>query len=206
MKKAQFITIEGIEGVGKSTALSFLHELLAKKQIKHHVTREPGGTEIAESIRKVLLEKHKEPMTPETELFLFFASRAQHIQQVIKPALDGGTWILCDRFTDASFAYQGGGREIKLSDIEHLEKLVQGKLQPSLTLLLDAPVEVGLIRMSERGDKDRIESEKKAFFERVRAVYLQRAKQYPHRFRIIDASRSIAEVEQQLSTIIEQLI
>ena len=206
MKNALFITIEGIEGVGKSTAISYLHQLLTQKNIKHHVTREPGGTEIAESIRRILLEKHKEPMAVSTELLLMFAARAQHIEHVIKPALARGTLVLCDRFTDASFAYQGGGRGIEVADIVRLEKFVQGDLQPDLTLLLDASVEVGMTRISERGDKDRFESEQKEFFERIRNMYLERAKQYPNRFRIIDASRTLAEVELQLKSNIEDFL
>jgi dTMP kinase len=206
-KKSYFITIEGIEGAGKTSALAFLQKKLIAAQIDFVLTREPGGTEIADAIRQlVLLAKHTEKMCEDTELLLMFASRAQNIEQNIKPALAQGKWVICDRFTDASYAYQGGGRRIPMQRIAVLENWVHPDLQPDITLLLDAPAEVGLARIEDRKTKDRIEHEKMEFFTRVRETYLQRAKQYPERFRVIDASKTFAEVEQQLLTVLQSLL
>jgi dTMP kinase len=197
-----FITIEGIEGVGKTTAIRFIEGLLLDAQIAHIITREPGGTPIAEKIRQLLLAHHEETIANDTELLLMFASRAQHLAKVIKPALDNNKYVICDRFTDASYAYQGGGRGILLSRIEQLENWVQGDLRPDLVLLLDAPADIGLTRMKNRSAEDRIESEKIQFFARVRQLYLQRAHANPERYKIIDASQSIENVEHQLCEIL----
>lgn len=205
--KPYFITIEGIEGAGKTSALTFLQKKFIEAKIDFVLTREPGGTEIADAIRQlVLLAKHDEKMCEDTELLLMFASRAQNISLKIKPALAQGKWVLCDRFTDASYAYQGGGRKISMQRIAALENWVHPDLQPDITLLLDAPAEIGLARIQDRKTKDRIESEEIEFFNRIREAYLQRAKQYPERFRVIDASKSITEVEQQLLGILKTLL
>lgn len=200
-----FITIEGIEGVGKSTALQFLSQYLTKKNITCLITREPGGTPIAEDIRKILLSHYEESMLSDTELLLFFAGRIQHISQVIKPALQNGTWVISDRFTDASFAYQGGGRGVPFSRIAAIAEWALGDFIPDITLLLDTPVEVSLQRLQERMKKDRFEEEDVNFFNRIRAAYLKLAKQQPARFRIINADVSLAEVEQQMSQVIDSL-
>lgn len=206
MTRGRFITLEGGEGVGKSTNLQFIRHLLAQKQIDVVLTREPGGTELAEKIRQLLLEKHSESITPQAELLLVFAARAQHVQHVILPALAQGKWVLSDRFTDATYAYQGGGRNMDNRIIAWLESTVQGELRPDLTLLLDAPVETGLLRAQHRGKLDRFESERRDFFERVRQAYLTRARQEPRRYSIIDAAMSLAEVQNQIGRAIEALV
>jgi dTMP kinase len=199
-----FITIEGIEGVGKSTAVKFIEKYFLDQSTPIMVTREPGGTSIAEQIRKVLLTPHvDEIMLAETELLLMFASRAQHIATVIVPALADGKCVISDRFNDASFAYQGGGRGIDLAHIQMLDEWIV-KRHPDLTILLDASPEMGLMRAKNRGPQDRIEQEKTAFFDKVRAIYLERAKQDTKRFRIIDASQSIEVVQQQIKAILDQ--
>jgi dTMP kinase len=195
-----FITVEGIEGAGKSTAMQFIAEHLRSKNISLVVTREPGGTPLAEDIRRLLLTSHTEIMTTDTELLLMFASRAQHLANVIRPALAKGQWVLSDRFTDASYAYQGGGRDIAMERIAVLETLVQGEIQPDLTLLLDLPVEVGLARIKDRKTQDRIEREQHAFFTRVREAYLTRAQRFPQRFKIINAAEDLPNVQAQLLT------
>lgn len=197
-----FITLEGSEGVGKSTALSFIKQYFIEKNRDFIVTREPGGTAIGESIREILLNRSDESVLPETELLLMFAARMQHIAHVIKPALAAGKVVISDRFTDASFAYQGGGRHMDLSKIETLAQWVQGDLTPNLTLLLDAPVEVGLSRIEGRSHKDRIEHEKKDFFERVRQAYLIRAKQFSERIKIIRADESLESVQAQIRAVL----
>lgn len=206
MSRGRFITLEGGEGVGKSTNLRFIQHLLAQKQIDVLLTREPGGTELAEKIRQLLLEKHREAITPQAELLLVFAARAQHIQHVILPALTQGKWVLSDRFTDATYAYQGGGRNMDNQIIAWLENTVQGELRPDLTLLLDAPVETGLLRARHRGKLDRFESEQLDFFERVRQAYLARARQNPRRYAIIDAAMPLVEVQNQISRAIDTLV
>lgn len=201
-----FITLEGGEGVGKSTAIAFIKHYFMQKQAEFIVTREPGGTPVAEAIRAILLNQSDEIITPETELLLMFASRAQHIAHVIRPALNAGKTVISDRFTDASFAYQGGGRSIPGEYLQVLEKCVHADtLQPNLTLLFDAPIEIGLSRVDQRGDKDRIEIEKTDFFQRVRNAYLARAQQDPARFAIIDATQSIENVQAQIYTALERL-
>lgn len=201
MKKGFFLTIEGVEGAGKSTAISFLKRLCNEHNFTPVVTREPGGTAIAEAIRQVLLAHYTETMSYETELLLMFASRAQHLAQIIKPALKAGQLVICDRFTDASYAYQGGGRGISLDKIRALEKLVQEDLQPDLTILLDVPVKLGLSRIKRRPVEDRIEAEQEAFFNRVREVYLKRAAEDPKRFKVLDASLSRYQIQDQLQDI-----
>ena len=201
-----FITLEGTEGVGKSTALAYIQHYLAQHQVPLVVTREPGGTPLAEKIRGLLLAKDAEPMSNMTELLLVFAARAQHLAQVIKPALAAGQWVLCDRFTDATYAYQGGGRGLSINHINQLEVLVQQELRPTLTLWLDAPVELGLSRAAARQQLDRFEEEKAVFFEKVRAVYQQRAEAEPTRFRLIDASLSIDEVQEQIHTVLAHFL
>lgn len=199
----KFITFEGIEGVGKSTQIALVAKALEQEDIPYVITREPGGTEIAESIRNVLLNHYKEKMTPITELLLLFAARAQHISSVIKPALQEGKCVLCDRFTDATYAYQGGGRGIYLQYILQLENLVQGELRPDLTILLDVPdINAALARAKGVGTGDRIEMEEISFFERARKIYLARSNGNPSRFRVVDATLTIDEVHQAIIKII----
>ena len=201
-----FITLEGGEGVGKSTALSFIKTVLLEKNIESVFTREPGGTKTGEAIRDVLLHRLDESILPETELLLMFAARAQHIAHVIKPALQAGKTVVSDRFTDASFAYQGGGRGISTDRLQTLTTWVQGYLQPDLTLLLDAPVEIGLSRIHQRGEKDRIEQESIDFFNRVRNAYLERAAQFPKRFSIIKADASLENVQEQIKQALDKIV
>lgn len=198
MTLGRFITLEGGEGVGKSTNLQFIKQLLEERQIPFVLTREPGGTGIAEKIRGILLERQDENLSEQAELLLVFAARAQHIQQVILPALQQGRWVICDRFTDATYAYQGGGRNMNLQTIAWLENAVQGELRPDLTLVFDAPIEIGMQRAKHRGELDRFETEQLAFFERVRQAYLQRAATDLNRYKIIDASLPLSDVQQQL--------
>lgn len=201
-----FITIEGIEGVGKSTNLMFVRGLLEAAGREVVTTREPGGTPLGEQIRGLLLGYPTGDMAPDTELLLMFAARAQHLAQVIRPALKAGKWVLCDRFTDATFAYQGGGRGIPLGHIAELERWVQRGLRPDLTLLLDAPVRLGLDRAGRRSLLDRFEREEAEFFERVRAVYLDRAAQEPDRFQVIDASQPLEAVQAQIRQVLGGLL
>ena len=191
-----FITLEGCEGVGKTTNANLIESLLQEQGIPYIRTREPGGTPLAESLRSLLLEKREEQVHPLTEVLMVFAARAQHVTQVIRPALDAGQWVLCDRFTDASFAYQGGGRGISVQVLEQLEQMVHAGLQPDLTLYLDMPVELALSRIQSR-ELDRFEQEQKQFFENVRNAYLLRAKTRP-RFRIIDAGQKLEAVQQDI--------
>jgi dTMP kinase len=204
MKRGTFITVEGGEGAGKTTMMDRMVDWLAAHG-RHVVrTREPGGTELAEKLREILLDKGNAGLSGQAELLLMFASRAQHLDEVIRPALQRGDTVLCDRFTDATWAYQGGGRGLPLDDIAALERLVHGDLQPDLTLLLDLPVEQGLRRASKRGESDRFEEESRAFFERVRETYLQRARSAPERFAVIDASGSEDEVWAQVDDILQR--
>lgn len=205
-ERGLFITVEGCEGVGKSTAMAQLQASLEEAGIRVLPTREPGGTRLGERLREVLLTGgDDEAVLPLPELLLIFAARAQHLQQVIAPALEAGTWVLCDRFTDASYAYQGAGRQLGDQAVAVLEELVQGDLRPDLTLLLDAPVEVGLGRARGRGSLDRFEREDLAFFERVRHCYLQRAKQGGGRYHVIDAGRDLQAVADDLRDFVAQL-
>jgi dTMP kinase len=207
MTRGKFITIEGGEGVGKSTQIVALRDLLAARGIQVVFTREPGGTRRAERIRELLLETSDETMPGICELLLMFAARSTHIENVIRPALERGAWVVCDRFTDATYAYQGGGRGLPIEHVAALEKLVQRDLQPDLTLLLDAPLEISSARASARnaaaGSSDRFEREQREFFERVRATYLDRARVEPNRFVLIDAAASVDAVTQSVRHAIE---
>ena len=206
MKRGKFITLEGGEGVGKTTNLHFIKDYLQQQQIQVTVTREPGGTALAEKIRQLLLDADSEKVAETSELLLMFASRAQHIQHVIAPALAQGNWVLCDRFTDATYAYQGGGRGLSIDTIAWLEQLVQGELRPDLTLLLDAPIEIGMERAQKRGAFDRFEAEKISFFTRVRDMYLSRAAQQPERIKVIQAHQSLANVQQDIIEVMQQFV
>ena len=201
-----FITLEGPEGAGKSTNREYLAECLRRQGMDVLMTREPGGTPLAERIRELLLAPSDEPMASDTELLLVFAARAQHLAQVIRPALARGCVVLCDRFTDATYAYQGGGRGLSTARIAVLEDFVQGDLRPDLTLIFDLPVEVGLARAAARGRLDRFEQEGQAFFQAVRQAYLQRAAAQPQRYRIIDAGQSLAQVQLSLDALLPQLL
>jgi dTMP kinase len=204
--RGRFITFEGVEGVGKTTNMRYLAEYLNTHEIPVLVSREPGGTPLADDIRHFLLSEHQEAIEPETELLLMFAARAQHINRVILPALEAGKLVLCDRFTDTSYAYQGAGRGIAYDKIAALQYIVQGDLKPDLTILLDAPIEVGLERIKERNKTDRFESETKYFFIKARDAYLEMAKNEPERFRIIDATLPIETLHDQLKEVIAPLI
>ena len=206
MQRGKFLTIEGTEGVGKSTNLAFVADWLRARGIEVIVTREPGGTPLAEEIRSLLLNKREEAVDETAELMLVFAARAQHLAQVIKPALARGAWVLSDRFTDATYAYQGGGRGLRKSTIEQLEQLVQGDLRPDLTLILDIDVELGLNRARQRGELDRFESEAIVFFERVRAAYRQRAETTPARYALVDAGKTLEEVQIEIGHVLSRLI
>lgn len=201
-----FITLEGPEGAGKSTNREYLAERLRERGIEVWLTREPGGTPLAERIRELLLAPSDEVMAVDTELLLMFAARAQHIAGVIRPALAGGAVVLCDRFTDATYAYQGGGRGLPMERIAQLERFVQGDLRPDLTLVFDLPVEVGLSRAAARGRLDRFEQEGRTFFDAVRSTYLQRAKADPARYRILDAAQSLDEVQRDLDALLPTLL
>lgn len=207
MRPGRFITLEGGEGAGKSTQLQTVARCLTAAGIPFLTTREPGGTSRAEAIRGLLLSPgEREPMASETELLLMFAARAQHVKQRIEPALAAGTWVLCDRFTDATRAYQGGGRGLDLSQIDALAAWVHGDCWPDLTLLLDVPAAQGLARAEKRSAKDRIEQEALAFFERVRAHYLAQAAAEPERFRVIDAAPAEAAVTAQVTAAVEAFL
>lgn len=205
-QRGRFITLEGGEGAGKSTNAAYIARRLEASGIRLHQTREPGGTRLGEQIRTLLLDPSQQAMHADTELLLMFAARAQHLNEVILPALQAGDWVLCDRFTDATYAYQGGGRGIDTQRIGELEAWVQQGFQPDMTLLFDLPVETGLARAGERGALDRFEQEQKTFFSAVRETYLQRAKQYPGRFRIVDAGLELAEVQRQLDGLVDELL
>jgi len=205
MQDGKFISFEGIEGVGKSTNIAHLTNILEKRGHKVLTTREPGGTPMAERIRELLIEHGDEPMPEIAELLLMFASRALHVSNVIQPALAAGTWVVCDRFTDASRAYQGGGRGIPLDDINQLARWVMGDLKPDLTILLDAPVETGMSRAGQRGDPDRFEVERSEFFARAREAYLQLASAEPERFVIVDATQDLESVQQDITQIADSL-
>jgi dTMP kinase len=203
----RFLTLEGIEGAGKSTIAKFVLAYLARQQIPGRLTREPGGTPLAERIRRLVLERGAEPLSPVTETLLMFAARDLHLQHVIRPALARGEWVVCDRFTDATRAYQGSGRGVDPQLIESLAAAVHGGLAPDCTLLLDVPVGLGLARARGRaaGDADRFEAETQTFFEKVRAGYLELARRAPERFHVIDASAPLAAVEAQVESILEDL-
>lgn len=204
--KGLFVTLEGPEGAGKSTNREYLADRLRARGLDVVLTREPGGTPLAERIRDLLLTPADEPMAVDTELLLVFAARAQHLAQVIRPALARGAVVLCDRFTDATYAYQGGGRGLPLERIAQLETFVQGDLRPDLTLIFDLPVEVGLARAAARGRLDRFEQEGMCFFEAVRSAYLQRAEAAPSRYRVLDAGQPLSAVQRDVEALIPELL
>lgn len=204
-RPAKFISVEGMEGAGKSTNLAFVCQYFADCGIELLETREPGGTQIAELIREILLAHHDEAMQPLTELLLIFAARAQHIETVIRPALARGQWVVSDRFTDATYAYQGQGRSLGGDKVEMLEQFVQQALRPDLTIILDVPVELSAQRVRQRGELDRFEVEDKAFFQRVREAYHQRAASDPNRYRLIDASQSLDKVQADIKSVLDEV-
>lgn len=201
-----FLTIEGGEGVGKSTNIKYMTQALKGKGVDLVATREPGGTKLAENIRQILVQVQDETVGNLTELLLMFAARAQHIEQVIEPALAAGKWVLCDRFTDATYAYQCGGRGMSRRVVSQLEQLVQGELRPDYTLLLDAPIDTGMARARERGELDRFEREDQDFFQRVRSTYLDMAQQSSGRFHVIDASLPLLDVQKCVDEICQELL
>jgi len=203
VKHGLFITIEGGEGVGKSTNIEFIQQVLAAQNVDAIVTREPGGTPLAEEIREVLIKNREEQVVSETELLLMFAARAQHLHQKILPALERGTYVISDRFTDATYAYQSGGRGVPAEKVALLENFVQGDIRPDLTLLLDAPIEIGMARAKNRGALDRFEEEQAEFFNSVRNNYLERAKAEPGRFKIIDATQSLEAVQADIAKVLQ---
>lgn len=202
----KFITIEGTEGVGKSTNLAFVRDWLHARGLEVVVTREPGGTPLAEELRELLLAPRREPVDATAELLLIFAARAQHIAAVVKPALARGAWVLSDRFTDATYAYQGGGRGLDKTVIGELEQLVQGELRPDLTLILDIDPAQGLARAAERGELDRFEQEDIAFFERVRRAYRERADDAPGRYAVVDAGQPLEQVQREIGEVLHRLL
>ncbi|ADJ64097.1 dTMP kinase [Herbaspirillum seropedicae] len=202
MASGKFITFEGIDGAGKSTHIPFVTQLLRDRGLTVVATREPGGTELGERLRELVLH-HK--MHLETEALLMFASRREHLAQVIEPALARGDWVISDRFTDATFAYQGGGRKLALDKLDRLEQWVHPHLQPDLTLLFDVPLEVARARLDAERTLDKFEQEKADFFANTRAEYLRRAAQFPHRFRLIDSTRPIAVIQEDLRAIVAAL-
>jgi dTMP kinase len=202
----RFITLEGGEGAGKSTNAAYLAKRLEAAGIRLRVTREPGGTKLGERIRELLLDTSSDGMHADTELLLMFAARAQHLNELILPALQAGDWVLCDRFTDATYAYQGGGRGINMQRIAELEAWVQQGFQPDMTILFDLPVETGLARAGKRGELDRFEQEQQSFFTAVRETYLQRARQNHQRFRVVDAAQQLSDVQHQLDVLVEELL
>jgi dTMP kinase len=202
MSKAKFITFEGVDGAGKSTHLEWFADVLRQRGINLLVTREPGGTPLGERLREILLNQ---PMHAETETLLMFAARRQHVEEVIRPALQRGTWVISDRFSDASFAYQGGGRGVSLAKLEQLEQWVHADLQPDLTLLFDIPVEVARQRLANNISLDRFEQEQGAFFEKVRQAYLARSQKTPARFAVIHAENTLEQVKISLENIISTL-
>ncbi|HNH67801.1 MAG TPA: dTMP kinase [Nitrosomonas sp.] len=205
MQKGKFITLEGIDGAGKSTHLKWIANYLTNKGIRVLTTREPGGTELGESIRGLLLD-HRQIMHAETEALLMFAARREHLDKLILPALDQGNWVISDRFTDASYAYQGGGRGVSIDKLQILENWVQGQFQPDLTFYFDLSIEVARIRMQSIKIADRFEKEQNDFFHRVRAAYINRAKQFPERMQVLDASRSIDDITHQLEKVLQPLL
>ena len=208
MNPGRFITLEGIEGAGKSTAAKFVREWLEARGKRVTLTREPGGTPLAERVRQLVLDRQGEPITPTTETLLMFAARGLHVENLIRPALARGDWVVCDRFTDATRAYQGAGRGVSREWIEQLASEVQRELKPDCTLLLDLPVSIGLERVKQRSGAaptDRFEEEPAKFFERVREAYLELARTEPGRIRIVNASGTIAEVQKEIAAVLESL-
>jgi dTMP kinase len=205
-KRGRFITLEGVEGVGKSTQLQALSARLREHKLHVIETREPGGTPEGDEIRNVLLKVRGGGFDPMAELLLMFAARAMHVEKVIRPALAAGSWVVCDRFTDASYAYQGGGRGIPAAHIASLERLVLKGLKPDLTLLLDVDPTVGMARARGRGTLDRFEQEKNAFFNKVRRVYLARARKEPRRIRVVDAGQDLYAVQRDISAVMDSVL
>ena len=205
MQKGKFITIDGVEGAGKSTQIKFICDYLEAKGVNVVLTREPGGTDLGEKIRELLLSTTTKSMHSDSELLLMFAARNEHIHHKIIPALEKGDWVLSDRFTDALYAYQGGGRGLDIERIEYLEHWVLKGFTPDMTLLLDIPVDLGMSRVESRGEKDRIELEELDFFERVRQAYIDRSEKYPQRIKLIDSSKSREHTSAQIEKILEIL-
>jgi len=199
---SRFITFEGTEGTGKTTQIQLLKEYLEVKKVPTIVTREPGGTKTGERIREILLDKNLKQLDADTELLLMFAARAQHLEEVIYPALKNSIVVLCDRFTDASYAYQGGGRNIPIEKIAKLEQVVQGDFRPDLTILLSCDLSVGMQRVESRGVKDRFEKEQVEFFQRVEQTYLHRANEQPERFVIVNADQTINEIAEEIQRVV----
>jgi len=206
MESGKFITVEGIEGVGKSTNIDVLEQRIEAAGHKVLTTREPGGTPFAEDIREILMNRGDEPVPEIAELLLMFAARSFNVNNVILPALEAGTWVICDRFTDSSRAYQGGGRGIPMETIDRVADWVHGDTWPDLTILLDAPVEIGMERAGQRSAPDRFEQERHEFFQRVRECYLQIAANEPSRIVVVDTTRSIDEVRADITIIADQLL
>ncbi|MGE3317679.1 MAG: dTMP kinase [Candidatus Berkiella sp.] len=198
----KFITVEGIEGVGKSSNIQFIAECLAQQGCQVVLTREPGGTPIGERVRDILLAEFTEKTLPKTELLLLYAARLQHVEHVIMPALSEGKWVICDRFVDATYAYQGAGRGVDFNDIDRLNEWTLGSFRADFTIILDAPVEVALGRIHKSRVLDRFEKEQAAFFEKIRQFYLSRATQDPQRYIVIDASQELSQVQQHLADVI----
>ncbi|MBI3915811.1 MAG: dTMP kinase [Betaproteobacteria bacterium] len=205
MMSGKFITLEGMDGAGKSTHLAGLAQVLREHGLTVRTTREPGGTALGEKLRQLLLDRDQR-LHPETETLLMFAARHEHLDKIIRPALAAGAWVLCDRFTDATFAYQSGGSGVPWARIEALERWVHADLQPDLTVYLDVPPELGRARRDRIKAPDRFEQEAEAFFERVRAAYLRRAREAPARIRVIDASATIPEIARRLENMLDELI
>jgi len=202
----RFIALEGIEGAGKSTQLALLASWLREAGLSITVTREPGGTALGEEIRSLLLRQRDGGMAPDTEILLMFAARAEHLARVVRPCTESGGWVLCDRFTDATYAYQGGGRQQALERIAILEHWVQGSFRPDRVLLLDLPVDLGLARAGRRGPADRFEGERREFFQRVRDTYLQRARAHPDRYAVVDAAAPAQQVQAELRRRLRDLL
>jgi len=205
MSRGKFITIDGLEGAGKSTQIDFIKKYLSDRNRDVFLTREPGGTDLGERLRALLLDKNIDAMNPDTELLLMFAARNEHVKKVIVPKLEKGVWVISDRFTDASYAYQGGGRGIPLERIGELEQWTLQDFVPDMTFLLDLDVELGLSRVEKRGEKDRFEEEHKDFFNKVREIFSNRASKYPERIKLIDASKNIDETSSQIKKILDLL-
>ncbi len=207
MSRGRFITLEGIEGAGKSTVAQFVRGWIAARGLGARITREPGGTPLAERVRAIVLEPGGEPIPPEAETLLMFAARSIHLASLVRPALARGEWVICDRFTDATRAYQGGARGVSATLIEQLAAAVHGDLAPDCTLLLDLPVAEGLRRARARAEApDRFEQERESFFERVRQAYLELARHEPQRIRVIDANRPLEAVQREVSGALESLL
>ncbi len=204
--RGKFITIEGQDGAGKTTNVDVIKRCLETANIDYVHSREPGGTKLGETVRELILNSSDASIGDTAELLLMFAARAQHIEELIEPALSKGQWVLCDRFTDATYAYQGGGRRMPIGDIQLLENYVQASLRPDLTVLLDLPVDVGETRAGSRSDPDRFEQQKHEFKHRVRECYLDRARAEPSRISVIDASKGIGEVEASVARLIKRFI